>query len=109
MSGYLDDYPWTSPVGGFRASRDGLFDLGGNLWELCDAWYRKELNDEKWRNQLPELNEDGGGEKFKVLRGGAWNSLTTTGDTLSMRRQKQPPDARIDTTGFRCVLAIAPR
>jgi serine/threonine protein kinase len=108
ISGYSDDYPWTSPVGSFRASRDGLFDLGGNLWELCEDWYRKELNNEKWRSELPELNDDGGGEKFKVLRGGAWNSLTTTGDTLSMRRQKQLPDTRIDTTGFRCVLAIEP-
>jgi serine/threonine protein kinase len=105
IANYVDDFPWTSPVGSFQANRYGLFDLGGNLWELCEDWYSKEMNNEDWREQVPELAKDGGGTTFRVMRGGSWAVLAHYGDALSARRRPIPPDKRLTTVGFRCVLA----
>lgn len=36
----LDGFEGTSPVGCFPANEFGLFDMGGNVWELTADWYR---------------------------------------------------------------------
>ena len=35
IEGYRDNYPFAAPVGLFRSSESGLFDLAGNVWEMC--------------------------------------------------------------------------
>ena len=35
VPGYEDGYVYTSPVGSFAANRFGLYDMGGNVWQLC--------------------------------------------------------------------------
>ncbi|MGB8166043.1 MAG: SUMF1/EgtB/PvdO family nonheme iron enzyme, partial [Chthoniobacteraceae bacterium] len=36
LPGYRDNFPTTAPVGSFKANRFGLYDLGGNVRELCE-------------------------------------------------------------------------
>lgn len=35
---YLDDFSTAAPVGSFPVERNGLFDLAGNVGELCEEW-----------------------------------------------------------------------
>lgn len=36
--GYRDDFPTVSPVGSFPVEANGLFDLAGNVSEICEDW-----------------------------------------------------------------------
>jgi gamma-glutamyl hercynylcysteine S-oxide synthase len=60
-----DGFAGTAPVGSFPKgdTPDGVSDVTGNVWEWVDGWYEDGL-------------VDGAGQerKFRVLRGGAWNS-----------------------------------
>ena len=88
-----DGYPVTAPVGSFPAgtTKEGVFDMTGNVWEWVDGWYN--LHD-----AAPAAQES----KFRVLRGGAWNS-----DEWKMRttyRMAYRGNFRFAANGgFRCV------
>lgn len=73
----------TSPVGKFEPNRQGLYDMGGNVWQWCGDWY--DANRRK-----------------RVLRGGAWNILSAD-ILLSSFRYYAPPSDRSNNIGFRCV------
>jgi iron(II)-dependent oxidoreductase len=88
-----DGYPATAPVGSFPSgtTEEGLFDMTGNVWEWVDGWYNAH-------DAAPAAQE----RKFRVLRGGAWNSgewkLRTT------YRMAYRGDFRFAANGgFRCV------
>jgi hypothetical protein len=85
IDGYDDGYAATSPVGSFTASRYGLYDMGGNVWQLCEDWYDRA-------------------QQFRVLRGGSWVN-SGSGSLLSSRRVRVTADSRFPDHGFRCVLA----
>ncbi|KAF0177951.1 MAG: WD-40 repeat-containing serine/threonine protein kinase [Limisphaerales bacterium] len=38
IEGYADDFSTAAPVGSFPPERHGLFDLAGNVSELCEEW-----------------------------------------------------------------------
>lgn len=89
-----DGYDMTAPARSFPhgASKEGLLNLVGNVWEWTRDFYAP------YTGQAPP---DIAG-KFRVLRGGAWNSdpsrLSTT------YRLAYDPDFRFAATGgFRCV------
>ena len=84
ISGSDDGYVHTAPVGSFRASKEGLFDLGGNVWE--------------WTYQM-ELSPSSQG----VLRGGSWMYFVKE-TLLSSYEYKVPGDLRAPSIGFRCVI-----
>ncbi len=73
------------------------------MFQWCEDWYRKEMNTEELRKKYTVLDNDGGGEKFRVLRGASW--LDNYADyLLSSCRGIYAPGLRGDLIGFRCVL-----
>lgn len=85
IEGYRDGYATTSPVGEFTASKDGLYDLSGNVWEWCEDWYD-------------------GDKKFRVLRGGSWSVDDPRTLLSSYRYDYGVPGNRSINFGFRVVL-----
>lgn len=88
IDGYRDGFATAAPVGSFPANPNGLFDLGGNVWEWCEDWH-----DDR--------------QKSRVLRGGSWDDLTP-GSLLSSTRLINPPEFRHNCCGFRVVSESAP-
>ena len=88
IAGYSDGFPFTSPVGSFPASKSGLFDMSGNVWQWVEDSYH------------------GGGQRkdWGVLRGGSWG--TSKQEELRLGYRDVVDRAERDVTfGFRCVLA----
>jgi formylglycine-generating enzyme required for sulfatase activity len=84
IKGYNDGYPRTSPVGSF-AAKNGLCDMGGNVWQWCEDWYDAT-------------------EQYRVLRGASW--LNGVPDSLlASFRFFNIPGYRSVSLGFRCVVA----
>ena len=94
-----DGYAMTAPAESFAdgASREGVLNLVGNVWEWTRDFYAP------YQDEAPAADVV---LKFRVLRGGAWNSdlahLTTT------YRLAYDPDFRFAANGgFRCVRSPA--
>lgn len=105
INNYRDGFARTSPVGTYPENPRGLFDMAGNLQEWCADWYRKELNTPERRQKHPVLNLDGGGHTYHVLRGSSWSDRDP-GRIASNTRFFFTPQFRLDTVGFRVVLAL---
>lgn len=82
----VDGFENTSPVGKFAPTADGLYDLGGSVWEWCDTDYAP-------------------GNDPKVLRGGSWFNVGAE-ILLSSARAFIVPKGRDDSVGFRVVLEV---
>ena len=88
-----DGFLGTAPVGSFPKgdTPEGVSDVTGNVWEWVDGWYEDGLADSAGKER-----------KFRVLRGGAWNS-----DDAHLRasyRLGYRGDFRYAANGgFRCV------
>jgi formylglycine-generating enzyme required for sulfatase activity len=89
IEGYTDAYKFSSPSGSFPANGLGLYDLSGNLSELCEDWMD-------------------GAKRFRVTRGGSWTSRDPA-YLGSSHRNSIAPTVSSRTVGFRVVLApVAP-
>lgn len=78
-----DGYRYTAPVGLFKPSKEGVYDLAGNVWEW--TW-----------NQSTEGTLKG------LLRGGSWMYFRRE-SLLSSYEYVVPADLRAASIGFRCV------
>jgi len=83
IPGYRDGYPYTAPVGSFTPTKEGIYDLAGNVWE--------------W-TQPVEIRAQPTG----ILRGGSWAYFRAECLT-SAYQYIVPADLRAPTIGFRCV------
>ena len=86
IEGYNDGYPRTSPVGSFAANKNGLYDMGGNVWQWCEDWYNSQ-------------------NQYRVVRGGSWVDNLDFNLLSSARTYRREPYLRYDIVGFRCVVA----
>jgi len=99
----VDTYVNTSPVGSFPANRFGLYDMGGNVWQWCEDWYRTSMNESALLEKYAFLKDDGGGQIYRVVRGASWfNGVPEF--LWSSLRGLDVPDRRVSGYGFRCVL-----
>ena len=85
ITGYIDGYARTSPVGTFAPNKFGLYDMGGNVKQWCEDWY-----DEEHAN--------------RVLRGTSWEDVFSMW-FVSSNRSREAPGHRGINEGFRVVLA----
>jgi formylglycine-generating enzyme required for sulfatase activity/serine/threonine protein kinase len=90
ISEYTDGFATTAPVGSFDPNRYGIYDLGGNVWELCEY-----------------ITDSGGAEALR--RGAGWrdNHGPVRNRLLSSSRFTGPAMGHGVDEGFRCVLAPA--
>ena len=90
----LDGFLLTSPVGTFGTTKVGLSDMGGNVWQWCDSYYKPYPENASAAPADPNV---------RCTRGGSFmfdealeNSYTTT------FRGQNSIDTSLFNMGFRC-------
>lgn len=110
VTGYRDDHPRTAPVGCYKMTKAGLYDMGGNVREWVEDWYTEALygkHREGGGSDMPDhLAEIRKGNTRRVSRGGCWSDRISGGAVSSARHPRLPAD-RHDAVGFRCALATS--
>ena len=66
---YGQDVESTTPVGSYLPNGYGLYDMTGNVWEWCSAWYARD-----YYYKSPKRNPQGPDSGYaRIIRGGGWS------------------------------------
>jgi formylglycine-generating enzyme required for sulfatase activity len=96
-TGGRDRWKQTSPVAHFDPTALGIFDISGNVWEMCQDWYGNTYYQNTPREN-PAGPETG---THRVIRGGSWNYPRHI-CRVSLRGMHDPLESAEDI-GFRVV------
>jgi formylglycine-generating enzyme required for sulfatase activity len=89
-----DGYKVTAPVGRFIATKDGLYDILGNVWEWTSSEYASQYDGSELKRS--DAGRDSG---QRAVRGGSWFSIP--GGVRAASRLIRSPDTRYSSIGFR--------
>lgn len=97
LHGEDDGFAATAPVGSFPlgASRWGIEDLAGNVWEWVADWYGPYAAEDAIDPRGPSSG------RARVIRGGGWNGARADWVRPSFRHAVGP-ETRSHGIGFRC-------
>ena len=86
------------PVGKLRPNALGLYDMLGNVWELCEDGY-DIYSDKAVKNPRSTNDSD-----YRIIRGGSWNSRRHACRTTFRQDNSMMSDDAV--IGFRLVLDV---
>lgn len=111
---FLDDYAWFDHVVGAqfvgqkRPNRWGLYDMSGNVMEICKGGLNQNYEVFFMRNRpMPTLNPDTGrGGPITILRGGSWAMMGHR--ARSSARHTTNASQAFPLAGFRLIRRLGP-
>jgi sulfatase modifying factor 1 len=101
----LDDgYLGTAPVDAFAPNGFGLYNVSGNVWELCSDWFHSSFHFNGPRED-PTGPPTG---QAKVMRGGSHLCHDSYCNRYRVAaRSSNTPDSSTGNMGFRCAMDVA--